>query len=349
MDNDSVVSLYDSHQYDTIAFNIGWDFAAYGLHFLDPVPKAMMDGYRAAKIQRVSRRPDRYINKWLYIRMGAFKRKRIVADHITPELIRVIDEGLCPITRQKFTYGTMAETDWSVDRVNNDGAYAIGNICVMSTKANLIKGTMSSQEITDLILTMMVDGLTEYKGLTLFEWKRLGWLSQKCDNKTGWPIVMLPPPLIHVGSFDRLLCFFAMHCFHPKPGVNSKLKKIMGAKMSTTNKLFKAMSNNIEALMRMEKSNYVTALDIYQLTNVYKRAIDVLELGVNFKQIFALYDQYYSSRTKRPNVDLILSAYEGSNMGLEQLWRTDSKGYLDGFNVDDSEIKNFLDLILPHM
>ena len=316
MDNTSIMSLYDSHQYDTLAFNIGWDFAVYGLHFLDPVPKAMMDGYRAAKIQKVSKRQDRYINKWLYIRMSAFKRKRIVADHITPELIRVLDEGICPITREKFTYGTMADTDWSVDRVNNDGAYAIGNICVMSAKANVIKGSMDSQDITDLILNMMADNLTEYNGLNLFEWKRLAWLSQKCANRSGWPMVMLPPPLIHIGAFDRILCFFAMHCFHPKPGANSKLKKIMGSKMNATNKLFKAMTSNIEALMRMEKSNYVTAIDIYQLTSVYKRAVDILEMGIDFKPIFELYTQYYSSKTKRPNVDRILDGYESSGLGL---------------------------------
>ena len=240
---------------------------------------AIMDGYNAAKERRVSHKPDRYIQKWLYIRMSAFKRKRIVAPHVTPKLIKILDEGWCPVTRRKLTYGTGLDTDWSLDRVNNDGAYAVSNICVMSTKANLIKGTLSAADIGAITSFMVEEDLNTYNELSFYEWRRLQWLTQKCSDLVGCFMVTPAPPFIQINMLDVIQSFLLLHCFFERDSAASKLKHAVGKKMPVLKKLFKALSNNTEVLKTMGQSECVTLYDLYQLHTVCNRLMDVLLSG----------------------------------------------------------------------
>jgi hypothetical protein len=55
------------------------------------------------------------------------------------------------VTLVELTHGTGEDTDWSVGRVNNDAAYADGNLIVMSTRANKAKGNKSILELSSLV------------------------------------------------------------------------------------------------------------------------------------------------------------------------------------------------------
>jgi hypothetical protein len=46
------------------------------------------------------------------------------------------------VTFEPLTHGECSDTDWSIDRLVNDGAYADGNLVVMSTKANKAKAAL---------------------------------------------------------------------------------------------------------------------------------------------------------------------------------------------------------------
>ena len=56
-----------------------------------------------------------------------------------PTYLRQIDVACCPITRELLTHGSGIGSDASVDRVCDDGAYAAGNLAVMSQRANQAK------------------------------------------------------------------------------------------------------------------------------------------------------------------------------------------------------------------
>lgn len=138
---------------DKIGFDCGWDHAEYGVIIPDHLMVGTLaDGLHAGLAQRGRSRPkeaDRYVRKWLQLRRNAWRRERIFDDAVTPEYIRRIDVPYCPITRERLTYSTGKGSDWSVDRLVNDGGYARGNLVVMSTRANKAKDSLTTKQIVD--------------------------------------------------------------------------------------------------------------------------------------------------------------------------------------------------------
>lgn len=103
-------------------------------------PRPIMEGFEMAAHQGLRRQSaDRFVGKWLQLRLNEWKRGRIVEAHVTPDLPRQIDVTHCPVPRVRLTHGTLQESDWSVDRRSN--------LAVMSVRANRAKGTLSFDEV----------------------------------------------------------------------------------------------------------------------------------------------------------------------------------------------------------
>ena len=128
------------------------------LHRLSQIPRqaswpdAVRAGFDAAAHQsaaahRGRTHADRFTAKWLQLRLNAWRRQRAVAPDVTPELLRELDVTHCPITRERLTHGSLQDTDASVDRLNNDAAYAASNLAVMSVRANRAKGALSFAQV----------------------------------------------------------------------------------------------------------------------------------------------------------------------------------------------------------
>jgi hypothetical protein len=135
-----VTEMYTPH----IGFELGWDIAALGRTIdLIACNADVRDGYKAGKLHfpRPMRHPDRFETKWLQLRLGALSRHRIVQPEITPQYLRYIDTDVCPVSLVRLTHSTRTDTDWSVDRINNSGAYADANLMVISTRVNRVKTT----------------------------------------------------------------------------------------------------------------------------------------------------------------------------------------------------------------
>jgi hypothetical protein len=126
--------------------------------------------------------PTRFERKWLQLRQNALRRGRVVHEAVTSEYIEFIDYPTCPVTLVELTHGTGKDTDWSMDRVNNDGAYADGNLIVMSAQANQAKGNKSLPELSALV----ADGKS-LPGLSDIETMRLRCLMEgPCGIKDEW-------------------------------------------------------------------------------------------------------------------------------------------------------------------
>jgi hypothetical protein len=140
---------------------------------LDPDwPAPVREGYREADNRSSLRSPgDRFQRKWLQLRLGAWRRGRAVAADVTPALLRELDLTHCPVTRAPLTHGLQADTDASVDRLHNDGAYAAGNLALMSVRANRAKGTRSFDEVL-----AAAEGRAPAGPLSCAEWLRLAAL-----------------------------------------------------------------------------------------------------------------------------------------------------------------------------
>lgn len=149
---------------------LGWDLAYYGWNPREDAPGDVMEGHAAGKAHHGSRtkNPTRFERKWLQLRQNALRRGRVVDEGITAKYIEAIDHPICPVTLCEMTHGAGLDSDWSVDRLNNDGAYADGNLVVMSVRANQAKDRKGFFEVSDI-----VKANRDMNGLTAKEWARL--------------------------------------------------------------------------------------------------------------------------------------------------------------------------------
>jgi hypothetical protein len=165
-----VSDIYTPH----VGFELGWDIAALGRSVdLSACNADVQDGYKAGKTRfpRPGRSPDRFETKWLQLRLNALSRHRIVQPEVTPQYLKYIDTDVCPVTLTRLTHATRSDTDWSVDRINNDGAYADANLMVISARANRIKNNLSYGDVHRLAR----DNASR-PGLTCIQWGRLACL-----------------------------------------------------------------------------------------------------------------------------------------------------------------------------
>lgn len=155
---------------------------------------SIVEGFLAAQAQKIPKtNSDRFIRKWLQLRVNAFHRDHDFDHKITPDLLKLIDVNVCPVTRQYLTYGEKKSTDWSIDRINNDGAYALHNLAVISTQANLAKSNHTFEEVYAYALKSEITD-----GLTPIEWLRLASIMLgPCfiERSEEIPIIPLAAPI----------------------------------------------------------------------------------------------------------------------------------------------------------
>lgn len=161
-------------------FDIGWDYYSFEMFLPGWLDNSEFDivinGYKAAKSRMVTQvKNDRFVKKWLLLRINAWRRNRLFDPAVTPEFIRLIDRAKCPITGIKLTCGTGYSSDWSVDRINNDAAYSPGNLVVVSVLANIAKGGFSYGDIRRFAYddaAQLPEGRDLMRSLTRVEWMR---------------------------------------------------------------------------------------------------------------------------------------------------------------------------------
>lgn len=152
---------------------LGFDFYRLSLQPRQATwPSAVQEGFDAAAANRQRRHTaDRFQRKWLQLRLGAWTRGRAVADDVSVKLLQRLDVTHCPVTRQALTHGERTGSDWSIDRLNNDGAYAASNLAVLSVLANQAKGDLGFDAVLALSSCQQ-----SARGLAPIEWLRLAVL-----------------------------------------------------------------------------------------------------------------------------------------------------------------------------
>lgn len=197
--------------HERTGFDIGWDYACYGIAFppgffeANGQFKCIVDGYTQGVAHFGHRRNGSghlsgdswYRSKWMNLRLSALKRNRILAREVTPDYLSKIYVARCPVTRVELTRGTGAPTDASIERMNNSGGYAPGNLCVMSIQANQAKGAKTFRQVLQTALTIKPE--ETISGLTNSQWARLACLSSfgaqadDADVVNSLPLVCMPP------------------------------------------------------------------------------------------------------------------------------------------------------------
>jgi hypothetical protein len=245
-----------------VAFEIGWDFAHFGLtppaeHCVAGAP--LRQGWDAARTSFGARTlaPTRHTRKWLQLRLNAWRRGRMFEGlQVTPNYLRQIDVERCPITREALTQATCTPSDASIDRVRNDAGYAAGNLVVMSTRANAAKGdadfddalaqmrrveaTALSQGGGDgairadgartLWSASSQDGTRESTALSAAEWARVAVLCSFVTElphaqAAALPLLVLPPNRLRLFNPIQALQALVTRQFE-KPGWSTRIARL---------------------------------------------------------------------------------------------------------------------------
>ena len=172
---------------ERIAYNIGWDAGVYGIELYDEWPVDFVTGWAEARRQNPHpKKHDKFIRKWIQLRAGAYSRGKPFSDGVTPKYLKMINQGICPVTFDTLTYARNCDQDWSIDRVDNDRGYERGNLIILSRRVNAAKSALSYPEIQRCFdSNRAVPGLT--KGETIMLW---GVVSPyfHCNNSDHLPL-----------------------------------------------------------------------------------------------------------------------------------------------------------------
>lgn len=195
---------------NSAAFEIGWAYAAYGARLPADAEPEVRAGFANGCTQlkgRTLHENTRFARKWLGIRLNAWRRNRVFDPDVTPQLLQQITPTHCPITREPLTVATCSDTDWSVDRLINRGAYAPGNLIICSTRANIAKDKRDFAEI----LRVSASGRSE-AGLSPVEWARLAALTGIVEDPDSLlPLLVVPPPQMLIANRYTLLQVAVMY------------------------------------------------------------------------------------------------------------------------------------------
>lgn len=121
------------------AFSLGEEIGKYRQHAPEERDgEDMRHGYEHGLTM-----PIKYANiekrKLLQVRRNAFRRSIPVSSRMTEEYLRSITVTVCPVSGVELTQGTLTESDWSIDRLDNGLGYVPGNVCVVSRRVNELK------------------------------------------------------------------------------------------------------------------------------------------------------------------------------------------------------------------
>jgi hypothetical protein len=243
----------NGHALDTkVGFELGWDMAAYGLRPPVLPNDALLSGYEEACARRTNRPlvHDRFVRKWLQLRANAWLRHRVVDEAVTPEFLREIDARTCPVVGCVLTHGTGADTDWSIDRLNNDGCYAQGNLVVISVRANQAKGCKTYEAVRALAC------MTEpAEGLTPAQWaKLLALMVVPCHIQHGHvplvPYPLQPPKHVPLAIEQALQWILVNQCYGGTGTLMGRLKAACGtpAKQRSFHQLVQKIRRKSEKL-----------------------------------------------------------------------------------------------------
>jgi hypothetical protein len=210
-----------------VAFELGWDLAVYGLRPPALPNDSLLAGYEECSSRRAAKHlpHDRFVRKWLQLRINAWLRHRVVDEGVTPEFLRSIDVRTCPVTGVELTHGTGEPSDWSVDRLNNDGAYAQGNLAVISALANKAKGRKTFEEVVHLAQADQ----DVVEGLAPGQWARMAaMMVTPCHLGTKrlplFPYPLRPRPAVPLVFEQALQWTLVAQCNGGPKAVLGKLK-----------------------------------------------------------------------------------------------------------------------------
>jgi hypothetical protein len=255
---------------DRYAFQIGEDL---GIHRLsqggewtsDSMERGYMNG-----LETQARFADVYLRKLLQLRRNAFSRSIPVSSEITVDYLRSITVTVCPISGVELTQGTQTESDWSVDRLANSLGYVPGNVCIIATRVNHLKGSDSFLPLLDeafnILLSEGESGLASNvgNGLMVIEAIRLGALMAAPSGYAKGKIGDFPPFAMAPSTWCSIKGFITgMHMGSARSVIEGKAHRMRAKFFKSMGKDIWSVSNRFVSMLRQKLQQGVHPCDVF--------------------------------------------------------------------------------------
>jgi len=274
-----------------IAFEIGFDHYRFSLplditRFHDLCRQDIRNGFEAAKCQQATKiRPDMYERKLLSIQDRALIKGlavTITADNLRYEFNKT--RGNCPVTDVPFTFAENNDTDWSVDRIDNDRGYCPDNIVIVSVIVNQAK---SDLDLSGVIKSVLADHQSDNELLSDKEWFQMGQFYFK-KMRLSKPLSFCLLLKNTQSLFDQLVFLQLFHSKEPesKKFINQLSKhvskqSIQKAKKLATKRIYHRADIDVEVLYDSPKL-YKSVQSFIQVINQHSKDFDPLLMNCLF-------------------------------------------------------------------
>ena len=274
-----------------LAFEIGFDHYRFSLplditRFHDLCRQDIRNGFEAAKCQQATKiRPDMYERKLLSIQdRGLIKglEVTITADNLRYEFNKT--QGNCPVTDVPFTFAENNDTDWSVDRIDNDRGYCPDNIVIVSVIVNQAK---SDLDLSGVIKSVLADHQSDNELLSDKEWFQMGQFYFK-KMRLSKPLSFCQLLKNTQSLFDQLVFLQLFHSKEPesKKFINQLSKhvskqSIQKAKKLATKRIYHRADIDVEVLYDSPKL-YKSVQSFIQVINQHSKDFDPLLMNCLF-------------------------------------------------------------------
>ena len=274
-----------------LAFEIGFDHYRFSLplditRFHDLYRQDIRNGFEAAKCQQATKiRPDMYERKLLSIQdRGLIKglEVTITADNLRYEFNKT--QGNCPVTDVPFTFAENNDTDWSVDRIDNDRGYCPDNIVIVSVIVNQAK---SDLDLSGVIKSVLADHQSDNELLSDKEWFQMGQFYFK-KMRLSKPLSFCQLLKNTQSLFDQLVFLQLFHSKEPesKKFINQLSKhvskqSIQKAKKLATKRIYHRADIDVEVLYDSPKL-YKSVQSFIQVINQHSKDFDPLLMNCLF-------------------------------------------------------------------
>ena len=190
-------------------FDIGWDHARHRLtppvaHL--PVESPVRQGWSAGRLALGvrTRRPTAAVRQWLNLRLLAWQHgQAFEAVQVTPNFLAQIDASHCPVSRTPLLLDSGRSNDATVQRLNQQAAYAAGNLAFTSVAVAQARGAMDCQALLTLAQRLAETPEQPVRGLDAETWLRLAVLTSFATplphaQAACLPLRVLPPNRVRV-------------------------------------------------------------------------------------------------------------------------------------------------------
>jgi len=260
---------------EAVAHALGQDYARFGLRRDAGAPEAFLVGHDSYSGR--SERADYFTRKWLGLRLNALRRGLVLDEGVSPAVLRAMTGERCPVSLRPFDIERRGRaSNPSLDRVINDGTYALGNLVMISQRINRAKGELSFEDVVDIAESgETIDEVEQTEWMRLASLMYGAWNAQRGGSDPYLvPLATYPPPFLFTPPSQAIQWLLLRAISGARLTVGRQFWLSLTERAVGSAKLFEVLAAHLEK--GAEKESYLPSvwldLEVFEAFEAWYRA-----------------------------------------------------------------------------